>query len=55
MLNAKENFKKGLTILFIYTLITICLLMATNRIEKLDRKTTNFRNTNSSVSLNLSN
>ena len=54
MLNVKENIKKGLTILLIYTLITLCLLMATSRIERLDQKTDNFRNTNTSVSLNLS-
>lgn len=32
----KENFKKGFIILIIYSIITLCLFMASNRIQRLE-------------------
>ena len=52
MIQVKKNIKKGFTILLIYTLITVCLLMASQRIERLDKvNSDNFRNTNNSVAI----
>ncbi|MDD6756592.1 MAG: hypothetical protein PUE33_00825 [bacterium] len=51
--NMKKIVKEGLWIFLIYTFITLCLLLATDRIERLDQLESNFRNTNSSVSINL--
>ncbi|MBQ2639365.1 MAG: hypothetical protein IJF92_01175 [Bacilli bacterium] len=54
MIQVKKNIKKGFTILFIYTLITMCLLMASKRIERLDNvNNSNFRNTNNSIVVKL--
>ena len=36
MTMVKENFKKGLIILFIYSVITLCLFLASNRIQRLE-------------------
>lgn len=36
MIFVKENIKKGLIILLIYSLITFCLFMASNRIQRLE-------------------
>lgn len=51
--NMKKIVKEGLWIFLLYTFITLCLLLATDRIERLDQLESNFRNTNSSVSINL--
>ena len=51
--NIKKIVKEGLWIFLLYTFITLCLLLATDRIERLDQLESNFRNTNSSVSINL--
>lgn len=51
--NMKKIVKEGLWIFLLYTFITLCLLLATDRIEHLDQLESNFRNTNSSVSINL--
>lgn len=32
----KENFKKGLIILVVYSIITLCLFLASNRIQRLE-------------------
>ncbi len=32
----KENIKKGLIILLVYSIITLCLFMASNRIQRLE-------------------
>lgn len=32
----KENIKKGLIILMVYSIITLCLLLASNRIQRLE-------------------
>lgn len=32
----KENIKKGLIILAIYSIITLCLFVASNRIQRLE-------------------
>lgn len=32
----KENIKKGLIILMVYSIITLCLLLAGNRIQRLE-------------------
>ena len=52
--NIKETLRKGFVLLFIYIIITFCLMMATNRIERLDKNKGDFRNFNTSVSLNFS-
>ena len=51
--NMKKIVKEGLWIFLLYTFITLCLLLATDRIKRLDQLESNFRNTNSSVSINL--
>ena len=48
----KKIVKEGFWLVLIYTFITLCLFMATDRIERLDYAEENFRNTNSSVSVN---
>lgn len=48
----KKIVKEGLGIFLLYTFVTLCLLLATERIERLDQIDENFRNTNSSVSVN---
>lgn len=54
MVKVRNNVKKGMTVLLIYTLITFCLLLSTKRIERLDSLNKNdLRNTNASVSINL--
>lgn len=32
----KENIKKGFILLFVYSVITLCLFMASNRIQRLE-------------------
>lgn len=52
MIQVKRNIKKGFTIILIYTLITVCLLMASSRIQRLEKvNTSDFRNTNASASI----
>lgn len=48
----KKIVKEGLWLFLLYTFITLCLLLATERIERLDQAEGDFRNTNSSVSVN---
>ena len=36
MMLVKENFKKGLIILVIYSIITFCLFLASNRIQRFE-------------------
>jgi len=56
MVKVRDNVKKGMTVLLIYTLITICLLLSTKRIERLDSVNKgDFRNNNTSVSINFKN
>ncbi len=50
----KKMLKEGLWLFLLYSFITLCLLLATDRIQRLDQVSDDFRNTNSSVSLNLS-
>ncbi len=55
MMKVKRNIKKGFTVLLIYTLITVCLMMASARIQKLENSNkTDFRNKNNSVLVNFS-
>lgn len=49
----KKFVKEGLFLFLLYSLITLCLFFATDRIERLDQMEGEFRNTNSSVSINL--
>lgn len=49
----KSFLKKGLTVSFIYLLVTLVLFVSTERIERLDKTSNDFRNTNTSISLNL--
>ena len=48
----KKIVKEGLWLFLLYTFITLCLLLATERIERLDQVEGDFRNMNSSVSVN---
>ena len=48
----KKMLKEGLWLFLLYSFITLCLLLATDRIERLDQVEGNFRNTNASVSVN---
>ena len=48
----KQMVKEGFFLFLLYSLITLCLFLATDRIERLDKVGDNFRNTNSSVSFN---
>lgn len=48
----KKIVKEGLWLFLLYTFITLCLLLATDRIERLEQLEGDFRNTNSSVSVN---
>ena len=48
----KKMAKEGFFLFLLYSLITLCLFLVTDRIERLDKVGDNFRNTNSSVSLN---
>ena len=50
----KKMVKQGLWIFLLYSFITLCLFLATDRIERLDQNE-NFRNTNQSVSVFLDN
>lgn len=52
-INVKKIVKEGLWIFLLYTFITFCLFLATDRIERLEQFENDFRNTNSSVSINL--
>lgn len=36
MSGVKENIKKGFILLFIYSIITLCLFVASNRIQRLE-------------------
>ncbi len=46
----KQMAKEGFYLFLLYSLITLCLFLATDRIERLDKMGDDFRNTNSSVS-----
>ncbi len=48
----KKIVKEGLWIFFLYSFITLCLFLATDRIERLEKLEGDFRNTNNSVSIN---
>ena len=48
----KKMLREGFWLFLIYTFITLCLFMATDRIERLDYSEGNLRNVNSSVSIN---
>ena len=48
----KKMAKEGFFLFLLYSFITLCLFLATDRIERLDKVGDNFRNTNSSVSFN---
>lgn len=50
----KKMLKEGLWLFLLYSFITLCLFLATDRIQRLDQVSDDFRNANSSVSLNLS-
>lgn len=50
----KKMVKEGFILFLLYSFITLCLFMATERIERLDQVGENFRNTNQSVSINFS-
>lgn len=45
----KRSIKKGLVVLGIYSVVTFCLLMAADRVERLEK--VDFRNDNASVEL----
>lgn len=45
----KRSVKMGLAVILIYSIVTTCLLMTADRIERLERE--DFRNTNTSVSI----
>ncbi len=47
----KRKIKKGLIVLGIYLIVTIFMLLATSRIERLEK--TDFRNSNSSIAIKL--
>lgn len=49
----KKMVKEGLWLFLLYSFITLCLFLATDRIERLDQIAGDFRNTNGSVSVNL--
>lgn len=49
----KKMLKEGLWLFLLYSFITLCLFLATDRIQRLDQVSDDFRNANSSVSLNL--
>lgn len=51
-LKMKKIVKEGLGLFLLYSFITLCLFLATDRIERLDKMGDDFRNTNSSVSFN---
>ena len=50
----KKMVKEGFILFLLYSFITLCLFMATERIERLDQVGEDFRNTNQSVSINFS-
>lgn len=50
----KKMVKEGFILFLLYSFITLCLFMATERIERLDQVGDDFRNTNQSVSINFS-
>ena len=53
-MNLKKMVKEGLWIFLLYSFITLCLFLATERIERLDTNDSDLRNGNMSVSINLS-
>lgn len=48
----KELFKRGIAILTLYFVVTACLFLATDRIERLEQEGVDFRNSNTSVAVN---
>ena len=48
----KKIVKEGLWLFLLYSFITLCLFLATDRIERVEQLEGDFRNTNSSVSVN---
>ncbi len=49
----KKLLRKGLVVLTIYAVTVICTFLVTNRVQELEGSN-NFRNTNTSLSINLS-
>jgi len=49
----KKMIREGIGLFLLYSFITLCLFLATDRIERLDQVEGDFRNTNTSVSINL--
>lgn len=49
----KKIIREGIGLFLLYSFITLCLFLATDRIERLDQVEGDFRNTNTSVSINL--
>ena len=45
----KKNIKRGFVVISIYMIVTFCLFMAADRVERLEKQ--DFRNTNTSVAL----
>ncbi len=50
----KKVVREGLGLFLLYSFITLCLFLATERIERLDTNDSDLRNGNMSVSINLS-
>ena len=50
----KKIVREGLGLFLLYSFITLCLFLATERIERLDTNDSDLRNGNMSVSINLS-
>lgn len=49
----KKLMRKGLVVLTIYTVAVMCTFLVTNRVKELE-SSNDFRNTNTSLSINLS-
>ena len=49
----KKMIREGIGFFLLYSFITLCLFLATDSIERLDQVEGDFRNTNTSVSINL--
>ena len=49
----KKMIREGIGLFLLYSFITLCLFLATDRIERLDQVEGDFRNTNTSVSISV--
>lgn len=49
IMRLKKNIKRGFVVISIYMIVTFCLFMAADRVERLEKQ--DFRNTNTSVAL----